>query len=68
MFFPKTYRELRDTLNELTDEQLDCNIAVELDLSDEVFSSSNDGVRFDFADDGHELLDENHPVFVLPEA
>lgn len=64
-----TFRDLQTQLNRMTDEQLDSNLAVELQLSEEIFSSvtENDGtvdVRLDIADENHDL-DENHPVIVV---
>lgn len=50
-----TYRELRDKLDELTDEQLDCDVTVH-DLDDEYFPISSLETY-----DTEGVLDDNHP-------
>lgn len=57
----QTYRDLLDHLKELSPEQLDCDITVELGPEDECFPAT---LRICGSD--HELLNEDHPViFVL---
>lgn len=60
----RTWRDLHNVLSTLSEEQLDSDLAVELGLSEEVFSSSNDGVRFQVSRN-HDVLDDNHPVIVV---
>ena len=64
----KTWRQLRDVLSQLSESQLDSALAVELQLSEEVYTSAEGGVRFEVAGPGNDLLDEDHPVFLLPDA
>lgn len=60
-----TYRELLERLQELDDTQLDCNLAVELVLSDECFSSAEGDFNFEIAGTNNSFLDDGHPVFTL---
>lgn len=60
-----TYRELLARLQELSDEQLSCNLACELIYSEECFSSTTGDFTFDIAGENNDYLDDNHPVFIL---
>lgn len=62
-----TYRELLERLQGLDDEQLDSNLAIELTLSVECFSSTTGDFNFEIAGPTHDFLDEGHPVFTLKE-
>lgn len=55
-----TYRKLREALNDLTEEQLDCDVTVEAALSDECSSA-----EFRVCDEEHDILDEDHPVIYV---
>lgn len=52
-----TYRELIAQLQQLTDEELDCDVSV-VDTVDECFAVY-------LSRDGHDTLDEPHPVFQI---
>jgi hypothetical protein len=58
-----TYKQLLGCLAELTSEQLDCNVTVELGLSDECLVG-----EFRIADCEHDILDEWHPIIYVPDA
>lgn len=58
-----TYRELLECLKQLTSEQLECDLTVELGLSDECCLG-----ELRIADCEHDLLDEWHPVIYVPNA
>lgn len=60
-----TYRQLLDELNKLSNDQLDCDLAVELVLSEEGFSSVNGDVTFNIAGPTNMLFDDGHPIIVL---
>lgn len=57
------YRQLLDKLKSLSDEQLNCDLAVELDLSEECFSATTGDFTFDIAGENNDYLDDGHPVF-----
>jgi hypothetical protein len=57
------YRELLESLKQLTSEQLECDLTVELGLSDECCLG-----ELRIADCEHDLLDEWHPVIYVPNA
>ena len=59
-----TYRDLLNELTKLNNEQLDSNLAVHLLNNEEFYSSSNGCVDFDFTV-GDDILDDNHPVFLV---
>ena len=52
-----TWRDIRDQLNSMSDDQLDCHCTVELDLSDECVPG-----YVDICGPNHDSLEENHPV------
>lgn len=54
------YRELAHLLDELTPEQLDCDITVELSQEQECLPG-----EFRITDIENDLLDENHPVIFV---
>ncbi len=56
----ETYRQLKHALEQMNDEQLDCNISVHALGSDEFFPGSLMIVRSTELDT--DVLDENHPV------
>ena len=61
----RTFRDLLDGLNKLTAEQLDLNIAVEVDDEDEIYSVTSPFNSLDIrveSEDG--ILDKGHPVLV----
>lgn len=53
------YRELKDRLEQLTDEQLDMDLSVLLRLSEEVIPGG-----FGITEDD-DILDKNHPIIVV---
>lgn len=53
-----TYRELRATLSDLTEEQLDCDVTVEAVMSEEFIAASE--IRIVGVESG--IMDEDHPV------
>ena len=55
-----TYRELIETLEKLTEEQLDCTVTVD-DLYDEECYAGD----LDIAAGGHDILDEDHPIITF---
>jgi len=57
-----TYRELIQRLNKLTDEQLDCDVTVDLGTSEECFAA-----EFRVCGENHWTLDDNHPVIYVEE-
>lgn len=59
-----TYRELLERLQELDDNQLDCNMAIELLNYTECFSSTTGDFDFTIARND-DFLDDGHPVFIL---
>lgn len=60
-----TYKDLLRRLQSLTEEQLRCNLACELILSEECFSSVEGDFEFNIAGLDNNYLDNNHPVFTL---
>ena len=52
-----TYRELLQSLTNLTNEQLDCDVTIELEFEDECFPA-----ELRICGDTHDLLAEGHPV------
>jgi len=56
----ETLRELKAALSYLTEEQLDCNITVERQSSDECYPAI-----FEFAGVNHDVLDLGHPLFYI---
>jgi len=52
-----TYRVLRELLNKMTDEQLNCDVTIEDGIADECFSG-----ELRITDNEHDHLDGNHPV------
>jgi hypothetical protein len=61
----KTFRELRDKLNRLSDYQLDNDLAVEFAYSEECLSGVSGDIMFRLADRDNWFLDEGHPVIVV---
>lgn len=59
-----TYRELLDGLMLLSDEQLQCDVTVELEYADECYPVDS----FRICGDEHPCLDEDHPVLFVIEA
>ena len=55
-----TYRELADRLSDLNDEQLDCDITVRLDETEEYLPAG-----FDIVGPDVDELDEGHPVLFI---
>jgi len=58
-----TYLDLLQALNNLTDEQLNCMVTVELGITDECY-----GADLRICDSEHGVLDENHPVIYAEDA
>lgn len=56
--YPNTYRELRQYLDDLNEDQLDKNITVE--FNGEFFPA-----EFQDSPDYTDVLDEDHPVIVV---
>lgn len=56
-----TYRELRDRLFLLTEDQLDKQILVELGPEDEILEA-----ELRVCGENHDLLEEDHPVIFVP--
>ena len=54
-----TYKELLNQLQQLSEEQLNQDVAIWDDVSNEYYQSD---VYFEFADDTQDVLDLNHPV------
>jgi hypothetical protein len=52
-----TYRKLKETLDKMTDEQLDCNLSIHDEISDEYYPVEVE-VKESEADD---VLDRGHP-------
>lgn len=52
-----TYRELREKLSSLTEEQLDQSVTVQDDAENECYPAI-----FDIAGEEHPSLDEDHPL------
>lgn len=55
-----TYRELLKKLACLTENQLDCDVTVEIQVEDECFPA-----EFSIAGSEHSCLDEDHPVILV---
>ena len=58
------YRDLLEELKELTPEQLDSDVTIELVESEEVFSSTNGDVDFKIATET-DIIDEDHPIILV---
>ncbi len=56
-----TYRELRDGLNELDDDQLYADVTVELGPETECYPA-----ELRICDIDHDSLDDGHPVIFVP--
>ena len=59
-----TYAELADTINSMTDEQLNTDVTVYVSGVDEFYSLSNDGSLMMSTDD-NDVLDIDHPYLVI---
>jgi hypothetical protein len=55
-----TYRELRKALEDLTEDQLNCDVTVEAALSDECSPA-----ELRTCGEDHDILDEDHPVIYV---
>ena len=55
-----TFEELKQALNTLTEEQLSCDLTVELGLENECFPA-----KLRTAGEYHDSLDENHPIIFV---
>jgi hypothetical protein len=55
-----TYRELLEKLSNLTPDQLDSTVTVELTYTNECISAD-----FDICAEEHDSLEENHPVITI---
>ena len=51
-----TYRELRELLHDATEEQLDCDLTVELGTSEECFAAEYKIYYGDILDSGHPTI------------
>ena len=58
-----TYKQLIAMLQELTKEQLSCDVTVELGLTDECYPA-----EFMIAGSDYDLLDVGHPVIYVRDA
>jgi hypothetical protein len=56
-----TYRQLQDTIQNMTEEQKNCDVTVFDAEVDEYHPLGKIG----FSDDGCDVLDKNHPVLVI---
>jgi len=57
MDYKMSYRQLLNQLQQMTDEQLDCDVTVEDTAENECYPAS-----IYFAGEEHDSLDENHPI------
>ncbi len=57
-----TFRALRNLLNELKDDQLDCNCAVYVPWEDEYLELEPE---LWFADEDNGILDKDHPILYI---
>ena len=55
-----TYRELIETLEKLTEEQLDCTVTVEDLYHQECYAGD-----LAITGNGHDSLDEDHPIITF---
>ena len=58
-----TFRELKDTLIELSDDQLDMTAIIHVSHDNEYFAVKNLAITDEVNDDG--VLDMDHPYFVI---
>lgn len=58
-----TYGELREVLHNLTEEQLGCDVTVELGITDEFYVAE---LRISGSE--NDVLDEDHPVIYVEDA
>ena len=59
----KTYRDMLRALDLCSDEQLDCDITIELEYADEFYPA-----EFRICDIKHSVLDDGHPVIFTDKA
>lgn len=58
-----TYRELRNRINQMTEEQLDCDVTIVDSGSDEFYT-----VDVVSCEDTDGVLDHNHPYLIIEES
>lgn len=56
-----TYRTLRELLNRMSDEQLDCDVTVEDAYENECYPA-----ELRISGPNHDSLDDNHPIIYIP--
>lgn len=59
----RTFRDLKNVLDNLTDDELQCNLSIEID--GEFMSGAEDGKIYLLFADEADVLDKNHPFLSL---